>query len=62
MPTLSAIKDRNGKMLQGKEETKERCTEYCSSLYNNTGNSDRLIAELEQIAPPPTKDGTQAIL
>jgi len=61
-PTQSAIKDKNGKMLQGKEETKKRWSEYCSSLYNNTCNRDRLIAELEQITPPPTEDVTQDIL
>jgi len=49
-------------MLQRKEETKKRWTEYCSNLYNNTGNSDCLIAELEQITPTPTEDATQDIL
>jgi len=48
-PTQSAIKDRDGKMLQGIEVTMKRWTEYCSSRYTNTGNSGEVGAELEQI-------------
>lgn len=42
----SAIKEKNGKMLQGKEEVKARGTAYCSSLYTDSGNSETVIAEL----------------
>lgn len=58
----SAIKDKNGKMLQEKEEVKKRWTEYCSGLYTDSGNSDTVIAELDQISPPPNDDETHSIL
>ena len=61
-PKQSAIKDKNGKMLQEEEEVKKRWTEYCSGLYTGSGNSDTVIAELDQIAPPPNDDETHDIL
>jgi len=61
-PKQSAIKDKNGKMLQEKEEVKKRWTEYCSGLYTNSGNSDTVIAELDQISPPPNDDEMHDIL
>jgi hypothetical protein len=42
-PRQSATKDNNGKMLQSKEEIKERWTDYCSGLYNDSENSDTVI-------------------
>jgi len=45
-PKQSALKDKNGKMLQGKEKVKQRWTEYCSGLYTDSGNSDTVIAAL----------------
>jgi hypothetical protein len=61
-PKQSAIKDKNGKMLQDKEEVKKRWTEYCSGLYTDSGNSDTVIAELDRISPPPNDDETHTIL
>jgi hypothetical protein len=61
-PTQSAIKDKNGKMLQEKEDVKKRWTEYCSGLYSDSGNSDTLLAELYQISPPPNNDVMDDIL
>jgi len=61
-PKQSAIKDKNGKMLQDKEEVKKRWTEYCSGLYTDSGNSDTVVAELDQISPPPNDDGMHDIL
>ena len=55
-PKQSAIKDKNGKMLQCKEEVMARWTKYCSGLYTGSGNSDTVIIELEQISPPPNED------
>ena len=61
-PKQSAIKDKNGKMLQEKKEVKKRWTEYCSGLYTDSGNSDTVIAELDQISPPPNDDEMHDIL
>ena len=49
-------------MLQRKEETKKRWTEYCSGLYNDSGDSDKALAELNQMTPPPNEDETQDIM
>ena len=49
-------------MLQDKEKVKKRWTEYCSSLYSVSGNSDAVIVELEQIIPPPKEDALHDIL
>ena len=43
-------------MLQYKEEVMARWTENCSGLYTESGNSDTVIIELEQISPPPNED------
>ncbi len=61
-PKQSAIKDKNGKMLQDKAEVKKRWTEYCSGLYTDRGNSDTVITELDQISPPPNEDEMHYIL
>ena len=61
-PKQSAIKDKNGKMLQEKADVKKRWTEYCSGLYTDGGNSDFVVKELDQIAPPPNEDELQDIL
>jgi len=60
-PKQSAIKD-NYKILQGREEIKERWTEYCSSLCTDGGNSEAVIDALQQIASPPNKDELHCIL
>jgi len=49
-------------MLQGKEETKKWWREYCSSHYNNTGNSDRLNSLTGANYTPPIEDVTRDIL
>jgi len=61
-PKQTAIKDKNGKVLQGKEEVKARWTEYCSSLYTESGDSNSVITELIQIAPPPNEDETHYVM
>jgi len=50
-PTQSIIKDNNGKILQDREETKQRWTEYCSELYKDTAKEDTVKSELEAISP-----------
>ena len=61
-PKQSAIKDKNGKMLQDKADIRKRWTEYCSGLYTDDGNSDAVVKELDQISPPPNEDELQDIL
>jgi hypothetical protein len=61
-PKQSAIKDKNGKMLQDKDDVKKRWTEYCSGLYTDSGNNDTVVAELDQISPPPKDDEMHDIL
>jgi hypothetical protein len=51
-PKLTAIKDKNGNMLQDKEDIKRRWTEYCSSLYCDTGDGKDKTAELERLWHP----------
>jgi len=59
-PTQSAIKDKTAICCKEKKKPRnDGRSSACSSLYNNTGNSDRLIAELEQITLPPTEDTTR---
>jgi len=43
------IKGKNGKILQDKEETKQRWTEYCSELYKDT-------AKEGTVTPPSIDD------
>ena len=52
----------SGNILQDKEETKQRWTEYCSELYKDSNESDTVSPELEEIAPPPTDDNEDLIL
>ena len=61
-PKQSAIKDKNGKMLQDKAEVKKRWTEYCSGLYTDGGNNEAVVNELDKISPPPNEDEQQDIL
>ena len=62
-PKQNAIKDKQGKILMDKEETKARWTEYCSELYCSTGRDNKdLLSELEKISPPPKDDENDNIL
>jgi hypothetical protein len=54
-PKQSVIKDKNGKMLQGKD-VKKRWQEHCSGLYTNSGHSDTVITQLDQISPSPSEN------
>jgi hypothetical protein len=38
------------------DDIKRRRTEYCSSLYRDPGGGDRMVKELEDIAPPRNED------
>src|SRR6218665_1334116 len=57
--TQRMIKDKNGKIIQGREETKKRWTEYCSGLYSNNENNKELVDELERIAPIQNEEDTE---
>ena len=56
VPRLNVIRNQQGTMLQSKDEIKQRWTQYCSSLYKDTGGGDRMVQELEDIAPPGGSD------
>ena len=58
----SAIRDKNGVMLQSKEEISQRWTEYCSELYKENGDYRDVVNELNSIAPPPREDIDETIL
>ena len=60
-PRQLAVKNKNGKTLQSKEEVMERWTEYCSELYKDKDGTSPVVAELEKIAPPP-QQGDDPIL
>ena len=51
-PRLNVIRNAEGKMLQSKDEIKQRWTQYCSSLYKDHGGGDQMVKELEEITPP----------
>ena len=55
-PRLNVIRDQQGTMLQSKEDIKQRWTEYCSSLYKDSGGGDGIVKELEDISPPEDDD------
>ncbi|CAF4663312.1 unnamed protein product, partial [Rotaria sp. Silwood2] len=38
-------------MLQSKEHIKQRWTEYCGSLYEDKGDGEEMVKELELITP-----------
>jgi hypothetical protein len=61
-PKQSAIKDKNSKMLQGREEVKKWWTEYCSGLCTDSGHGDTAITDLDQISPSPSEDELREIL
>jgi hypothetical protein len=42
--------------------SQKRRTEYCSSLYTDSGLSDTVIPELDHISPPPSEDEIHDIL
>jgi len=56
-PKLSAIRDRQGKILTDKKEIRKRWSEYCSELYSEQPEQEitkREIEELRKISPPGT--------
>ncbi len=53
---------RHCRVKQDKAKVKKRWTEYCSGLYTDTGNSDTIITELDQISPLPNEDEIHYIL
>ena len=56
-PKLSAIRDRQGKILTDKKEIRKRWSEYCSELYSEQPEQEitkREIEELRKILPPGT--------
>ena len=59
-PRRVAIKDKNGLMLQGKEDIKQRWTEYCRDLYQD--KEDSAEDGLQQLAPPATDDENDTIM
>ena len=64
-PRQTAIKNKDGKILMNREETKERWTEYCIDLYSETETDPKnkdLLNELEMISPPQRKDEDDDIL
>jgi hypothetical protein len=61
-PKLASIRNKDGKMLQDKEEIKNRWTEYCRTLYQDTGTAKNTVDELEKLAPPPSEDESDSIL
>ena len=56
VPRLNLIRNHEGEVLQTKDEIKQRWTEYCSSLYKDPGGGDRMVKELEEIAPFQNED------
>jgi hypothetical protein len=56
VPRLNAIRNKEGTMLQSKEEIKHRWTQYCSGLYKDHGGGDRMVKELEEITPIINED------
>ena len=58
----------NGHQRQEREDVtrQKRCekrgTEYCSSLYTESGNSQSVVTELNRITPPPNEDELHHIL
>ena len=57
--TQRMIKDKNGKIIQGREETKKRWTEYFSGLHSNNENNKELVDELDRIAPIQNEEDTE---
>ena len=55
-PKQTAIKDKKGKILQGKEDVKKRWIDYYSSLYTESANGQSVVTELNRITPPPNED------
>lgn len=53
------IKDKNGKVIQGRKETKRRWTKYCSGLYSNNDNNKDLEDEPGRIAPILNEEDTE---
>ncbi|CAF4444579.1 unnamed protein product, partial [Didymodactylos carnosus] len=56
VPRLNVIRNKEGTILQSKEEIKQRWTQYCSSLYKDHGGGDRMVKELEEITPLNNED------
>ena len=64
-PKLSAIKDRNGRVLTDKKEIRRRWTEYCGELYaeqTEQESTKREIEELQKISPPTVDTETNIIM
>ena len=53
------IKDENVQIIQRREETKKRWTEYCSGLYINNENNKDLVDGLERITPIQNEEDTE---
>lgn len=53
---LNVIRNKEGIIVQSKEEVKQRWTQYCSSLYQDHGGADRMVKELEEITPINNED------
>ena len=50
------IRNAENKMLQSKDQIKQRWTQYCSGLYKDHGEGDEMVKELEEITPPSNED------
>jgi hypothetical protein len=55
-PRLGVIRNAEDKVLQSKDEIKQRWTQYCSSLYKDHGGGDEVVNELDKITPPDNED------
>jgi hypothetical protein len=53
---------RKERCFKVKKKSKKRWTEYCSSLYTESGNSQPVVTELNRITPPPNEDELHHIL
>jgi len=59
----SAIKDKEGKTIMDKENTKQRWTEYCSELYKEDGQDYiDALGTLLSISPPQLDNAQENIL
>ncbi|CAF4091748.1 unnamed protein product [Rotaria socialis] len=52
----SARQDKEGAMLQTKDQIKQRWTQYCSGLYKDPGGGDRMVKEVDEIVPLQSED------
>jgi len=56
LPKLTVIRNQDSTIVQSKAGIMQRWTQYCSGLYEDKGDGEKMVKELENITPSYDND------